>query len=1073
MISSQKSFQFPEVRVVEASAGSGKTFALAKRYVQLLLSAPRSKQHLSISTILAITFMKKASFEMKRRILMFLKGLALQTIPLDQANDILGPIGLDLSQASDRSFELMDELIHHYNFFQVQTIDSFINALLSGCAFKIGLSSKFRIKHNSFDYLAYSLDRLIEHAVYDSRVKDLFTDFLNQYLLLENKGSWFPKKDILGLLNALYHQRNSYGMEFKLPGSRDSIVDQMAAIMEKMRQLHEHLPAATHGTFKNSLDRFIKNYKTAFDFDALSNYFQRECFPMTGGHDAPGLVVDLWDDIRSRLIHLAESEAYLLFSPYIAVFEQMLNEFQAKAAKDDVLFMEELNRKARALFDESGVTVEELYYRLAARFRHYLIDEFQDTSRLQWENLVMMAEEALSTGGSLFYVGDKKQAIYGFRGGDVRLFDQLKQDFARFHVKVDRLTKNYRSHQAVVEFNNMIFSLQNLERFIELREQDEADKAKKKPTGFVLNDEDRTHLASIFDRCFQEYREDRQGGYVRVERIAGERRQDRDEVIKKRIVGIVKELHDRYAWKDIAVLTRKNSELEQVTGWLIENDVPVKSERTLNMTENTVIQEMIALLKFLNSPIDHMSFAQVILGEVFCQAAGIVKEDMHQFLFDRYQRKGKKADSALYREFRQQYPQFWDQYFAPFFRSVGFYPLYELFVSILKEWRVLMNFTDQCGFMMKLLDVIKKREEEGCDLASFLEYVDKLRPEDAFVHVDELDSVQVLTTHKAKGLEFKVVILPFASMEIQVGSRGGAPGEELGQRSYMMNSDGNQMELLRIKSEYLPYSEHLYDIYRAQAVESLLCELNNVYVSFTRAEKEMYVFVPAKSGNSDNLLNFLIPEDLIEMGEIQDGRRKIGKADDIDAPTAVCNLPVSDYRDWITYLNQEFSTQGGELLNRKNIKHGKELHEVLSRVRTIDNGQWIMEKNHGPWSMANGLEQEEILKDLFSREELMFLFQVKGGQVFTEKEIVDKNGQTKRLDRLIVTDDEVIVADYKASRIKDEGLRIKGEGGGKEGVHPYHAQVKDYMNVVAEMYPAKTVKGYLLYLEDLSLEEII
>ena len=116
-------------------------------------------------------------------------------------------------------------------------------------------------------------------------------------------------------------------------------------------------------------------------------------------------------------------------------------------------FLPELNRRARLLFDEGMVSVEELYYRLATRFHHYLLDEFQDTSYLQWQNLELMIEEALSTGGTLFYVGDKKQAIYGFRGGEVKLFDQVKGRFAQFNVQTENLSTNYRSEKAVVEFN--------------------------------------------------------------------------------------------------------------------------------------------------------------------------------------------------------------------------------------------------------------------------------------------------------------------------------------------------------------------------------------------------------------------------------------------------------------------------------------------------------------------------------------------------------------------------------------------------------------------------------------------
>lgn len=1074
-----KSFQFPEVRVVEASAGSGKTFALAKRYVQLVLSPQSSHQGSAIRSILAITFMKKASFEMKQRILAFLKAIALKTMPQDQARDILDPVGLDADKASAYAFDVMEELIHHYNFFQVQTIDSFINALLSGCAFKIGLSSRFRIKHNPFDYLSYSLDRLIEHATHNPETAGLFADFLDQYLLLENKGNWFPKKDILGLLNALYHQRNCYGKEFASHPFNEKadggIVDQMKHIVVLVGKLQEKLPQKTHATFRKALDKFLDRYKTVFDFDALSNFFQRENFPITGKSDVPGEVADLWEEIRMRITQLAETEAYVLFSPYIAVFEATLKEFQAKTEKEDVMFMEALNRNARKLFDEGGLTVEELYYRLATRFRHYMIDEFQDTSVIQLENLFMMLEEALSTGGSLFYVGDKKQAIYGFRGGEVALFDQLKSTFAHFNVNVERLKKNYRSYQAVVEFNNHIFHLDNLHRFVAERQRLDQEKKKSHST-FKFSPEDSDRLVRTFDQCGQEFLDEKKGGYVRVERIAGTKRQERDEIIKVKVVALVQELHQRFAWKDIAVLTRKNSEVQQVTSWLMESGVPVKSERTLNITENALVQDLVAFLTFLNSPIDNLAFARVILSEVFCRASGLKPEDMHAFIFELRKKKTQNNGMTLYREFRKTYPGQWDQYIAPFFRSIGFYPLYELFVSVVRDWKVLEHFDDQCGFVMKLLEVIKKREEDGCDVTSFLEYFEKLRNEDVFVNVAQLDSVEILTTHKSKGLEFKVVVLPFAAMEVQVGSRGGAPGEELGQRSFILNSTGEHMELLRIKTEYLAYSDQLYQIYRAQAVEALFSELNNIYVSFTRAEEEMYVFVPERSGQSFNLLNLLIPEDLVEIGKpvrvLQELKsyKPVATSDD-----EIVLLPSSSYRDWISYLSEEFAMERSDLMNRKNIQRGIELHAALANVGADASGESVE------------------IKDLIERDHLKFLFDT-DGEVFTEKEIVDKRGRTKRIDRLIVLKDEVIVVDYKTARMKGEGLRIEDENEGlgmrehssgtEEGKgcvssinnhslsFQYHEQVRSYMDLVKEMYSERKVRGFLLYLDEMELEEV-
>ena len=228
-------FQFPEVRVVEASAGSGKTYCLARRYIQLLLTSNNSFP-LPLRHILAITFTNKAAFEMKARILELLKKISLRQCSKTEEENILLPVGVDGNQASLITMGMMDDLICHYNFFQVQTIDSFINALLSGCAFKIGLTANFRIKTNSSEYLEHSLDELIDQAHRDKKILKVFEQFLNHYLYLENRMGWFPKKDMLGIMTAVYQQHNRYGLDYALgPIAQEDIIKLKRSILEDIK----------------------------------------------------------------------------------------------------------------------------------------------------------------------------------------------------------------------------------------------------------------------------------------------------------------------------------------------------------------------------------------------------------------------------------------------------------------------------------------------------------------------------------------------------------------------------------------------------------------------------------------------------------------------------------------------------------------------------------------------------------------------------------------------------------------------------------------------------------------------
>jgi len=1046
-----KTFQFPEVRVVEASAGSGKTYALAKRYIQLLLNPSLHLEQIPIRNILAITFTNKAAFEMKARILEFLKTIALGQLSPQEEEEILKPIGITQAKAQKKAFVIMDSLIRHYNFFQVQTIDKFINALLSGCSFKIGLTANFKIKTNSDEYLQYSLDELIDRASTDKGVRRTFEQFLHNYLYLENRTGWFPKQDILSIISTLFTQLNAYGRQFQEgPYLAEDVIKKKRYILDQMKELKEILPKGTDGRFLKSLDKFLSNHNKGFDIDSVSNYFTYEFLPLKKNAKSTKMADKFWSKIKSNLTELCEQEAYSLFNPYISVFQLVLTGMVSQASKDDVLFLSELNKKAGSLFDEEHITVQELYYRLATRFRHYLIDEFQDTSRLQWNNLEEMAKEALSTGGSLFYVGDRKQAIYGFRGGEVELFDDIKEKFYNFNVQLDLLTKNWRSQKAIVEFNNAVFSLDNIKAMIQ-QKQNYEDKKSKDPN-ILFNEEDIKEVEDIFVNAQQTHRQENKDGFVNVEFIDEDKKEDREEIIRERVIELVTDLAKRFKPRDIAILTRSNSQIEQLTTWLLEEGIQVDSERTSNIKENEIIQELVFFLQFLNSPIDNMAFSKFILGDLFSKATGIATEEMHEFLFSLRERLAKEKSFYIYTEFRKKYKAIWDKFLNEFFQNVGIYPLYEIVVSIYSRFNVLTNFSQYQGYLMHFLELIKSQEDEYADTQSFLEYFDECEGEELFVSLGERNAVRILTIHKAKGLEFPVVILPYLGMNIQVGTQGD------NQQSYILLKEKETIKLVRRKKQYLKFSEHLYNIYRQEYKRAFISELNNIYVALTRAQAELYCFIPKKVGSSFNYAQFLIPENLYQVG-----RPAKFTPDSSRQPGEHLNISPSVYRDWIEYLKDEFH-DADELRNRQERLRGEVIHFILSKMDNLK-GTDTEDAIERARSLAQYQyphvqsfdEYIKVAKKIIGKKELKEFFFVDKGDVFNEKEVIDRNGITKRIDRLVVKDDETWIIDFKSS---------KSETG------TYQDQVKEYMKIIADIYPRKKVKGYLVYFDSFKLEEI-
>ena len=1116
--------------IVEASAGSGKTYALARRYLKLLLNAlakpegsglasdaqSHSRSHKpegsglasfgqshrqeegALRSILAITFMNKAAVEMKERILELLKQLALDTFK-DESHkkDLLEYIGLEEKPCRDASFRAMQEIIRRYDYFQVQTIDSFINSLLLGCAFSLGLSANFKIREDYNKYIASSLDQLLDLAAQDKEVKKMFLDFVWHYLSIENRGGWLAKNDILSITKSLFSEFNRYGVPFYIHPAGDK------EIIAKKNECYRRIVKISKEIECDGVDkRFIKGIKDRkagpFGLDWLkSTSWQKEEIPCNKGASVSGELNEEWSKLRLEIKELCEMEAYSLFNPYIQIFNRVLGFFLKQSRKEDILFLEELNSSARQLFGKGTISVPEIYYRIGSRFRHFLIDEFQDTSVLQWNNIFILAEEALSTGGTLFYVGDKKQAIYRFRAGAVELFDGVRKELSQFGQKEDVLGRNYRSSKEIVQFNNRIFSPQNLKRFINTyNAYFEAKPKNEAHFRFFLAFEQK--LLQVFSHSEQEpYSNKPEGdglasdgqshsqshkpaGYVSVERFDipsgkpegsglasfGQSQEERPDIVREKLLGLIKDLRSRsFDFKDIAVLSRSGARVEEVSGWLIEEGIPVESEKTLNIRENGLIKEIISFLKFLDSPIDDLAFASFILGEIFCAASGISKEKIVDFIFrNRMQKKKENVFAAyLYRAFQGEFPQAWQQYIDKFFRNVGFLPLYEMLVTIYADFGILERFPGNQSFFMSFLERVMEKEDEHNGVKAFLEYFKDAPNDDLYVKFPVSNAVKVMTVHKAKGLEFPVVIIPF----LKISPRAESISDNRG-TSYTLdlNRNENTLRLLHLKEVYRKFSPEIQARYNEEYFRSFLDELNNIYVSFTRAKQELYIFILKKPGVTEPV-ELLIPDNFIKLGkkgepEKQEEGQPLVLSDGKGALSGQHVLGPSRYSDWIALLKDEFKDYS-QIKFHKQLKKGEVMHYIFSLLGNLSgkdqdaelNKCLLLAQSRFPeFKDFAGIEAKirMLLKDARFKD----LFFCEAGRVFTEKEVVNRFGDTKRIDRLILKDDEAVIIDFKS------GTEVEDQ----------EKQVKEYIDLISAIYPKKKVSGCLLYVDDLKIKEV-
>jgi len=1032
-------FSAPEVRIVEASAGSGKTYALAKRYVQLLINPAISPEDIPLKSILAITFTNKATIEMKERIIDVLKKLALDGFASkSEEADILSALGVSKEDAALRAHKVMEYIIRNYNYFQIKTIDSFINAVLSGCALKLNLSSRFEIKTDHSAYISYSVDALIERARNDAVVVGLLRRFMTQYLHVERKSGWLPRKEMLSVAEKMYQGMNRYGKEYVQYGSSapQDVAAQKKDIIERIGRIHKKLPKNVNARFYSSISSWAQADPGRLYIGDLSSYFSYEAIPVNKGGSVPEELAYEWDALRAELRNLAHREAYGYFDCYVDIFRYVAEEMRWLTRKDDVLFLDDLNRQAGRLFDTEKALVPELYYRLAARLRHFLIDEFQDTSELQWRNLLPMIEEALATGGSLFYVGDKKQAIYGFRGGSTGLFDSAPGRFSYLEPKKEALTKNYRSCPEIVSFVNEAFSQSNLGLCADALYEDE----KKGIARFMPAEKER--VLGVFSDARQVCNDANRHGYVRIEPCLADTAGERNRVIRRKLTETILAVKKRFDYRDIAVLARSNSQVELFTGWLMAEGIPVESEKTLDVRQNPVVKEILSLLAFLYSPVDSLAFASFVTGNIFAGATGLKTEDMRKFIFAR-----PAKNTYLYQDFRDAFRQTWDEFFEKAFVTVGFVPLYELAVSMIAGWKVMANFAGEQVFVLRLLEIILNREKEDGSFEALTAYLKKSADSALFVNAAAMDAVQMITMHKVKGLQFPVVIIPFLDMETSLLGKDDA--------GYHMLHGADGISLVRLNKAYAAHSGELKAISREKYTENFISELNVVYVALTRAQDELYAFVPGAPEKNDNPVRLLIGTGVVEHGA-PCPRRPAARVRDEEQITACAPL----YGDMVEILKSEVSDPYS-ISRRKSIERGLLLHEALSLVGNLEGKNVSAALDAAAAraelafpSVAQPGEVRSLLGALAAKEEFSRLFYNKDGIILCEKEIMTQRGEFRRIDRLVVTNSTVEVIDYKAS---------------PEEKDAHVMQVKEYMSLLKDIYPGKKITGAILYLDTLTL----
>ena len=811
--------------IYDAAAGSGKTFTLVKEYLKIILKSNNEGYY---KNILAITFTNKAVKEMKERIISNLISFSEKSIlsqPTDIVNQIVDETGFSLDIIQEKSKKILNHLLHNYSSFSVETIDSFNHRLIRTFARDLKLSGNFEVSLDIDKLLTEAVDLLISKAGENKIVTKTIIDYSLEKI--DEDKSWDVSKDITKAAKLIFNENDAFHLEkFK----KKSLLD----FLEFKKQLvskRNQLSVSVHSKTSLVLERINNEGLQPTDFlrKTLPNHFEKI---NNGDYNVYGnqLLENLQqggntlykkatsEDISSKI----DSITPFLLDQYIEikslVFQlQLLIELQKSVVPLSVINL--VNQEIDVIKeDQNLIPISDfnklinseikdqptpfIYERLGERYRHFFIDEFQDTSSLQWENMIPLIENAITqqfhdgSQGSLLLVGDAKQSIYRWRGGNPEQFIDLTTKEKTFPIPKElyNLPTNYRSRKEIVDFNNDFFT-------------------------FISNQLKKPDHQKIYLKGNQQNSTNEEGGYVKFEFIEFRYKEEANDLYAEKVhKTIIDLLADGFNENDICILTRTKKDGILLGSYLQENSINIVSSETLLLQHSIVVlflMDCLALSMSLNNEELKVNFLEFLYDHLS------VSEEKHTY----FKSLENKEDFLYYLKHELDFT----------FEEMQLKPLYESFEYGIRKFKLSENAD---AYLFGVLDMVFDFSlKPNASKLSFLEEWE-LKKEKASIPIsEEINGVQLMTIHRAKGLEFPVVLFPYADLNIY---------QEREPRNWFslkdQDFDFDESLIYCGLNKINEFGEEGAAIYQEQKETLELDNINLLYVTLTRAEVQLYVF---------------------------------------------------------------------------------------------------------------------------------------------------------------------------------------------------------------------------------------
>ncbi len=1037
--------------VYKSSAGSGKTFTLVKEYLRLALSDEK-KLSTNYKYILAVTFTNKAAAEMKQRIISSLSEI----IGLNKINGIgnilCEEIGISELELKKRSQIVLSHILHHYSDFSVGTIDSFTHKLVKTFAFDLKLPINFNVELNVDGFYENVINNLINKIGEDEYLSKL----LKEYALAkaEDNAGWDPEKHIKEFAKLLQKENSdSYLQQLK-----QFDVIQFEEIRKELIEFIAYYKSNLKSLSKKTIELIEKNNLKDEDFyygkNGAINFFYK-CFGLTvtvddiAGSRLQNAIIDIkWSVAKSINLNIVEGLSNQLtqnakeliqfietnFATYslctlvskqiypILLLKKIEEIASEKKQEEQIVFISEFNKNIFDLINNEPTPF--IYERLGDRYHHFLLDEFQDTSSLQFQNLLPLLDNSLANGWFNLIVGDGKQSIYRWRNANVNQFTILpklenktnsliieeRSDTLARNFKENILNTNYRSVKTIIEFNNNLFD---------------------KLSEILLND----ITKPIYAHQAQNIKST-ETGYITVNTGKVEK-DDLDELNFELISTYIHQaLQNNFNYREICIITRKVSDGNRIANYLVENKIPVVSSDSLLLQSNLEVNTLVAFLRYLANTNDKVSAACVLN---YAHQTQLINQTEFIDALDKLNSNVSLFDI-----------------------------LSSLNIPIHHNDYNLSNLLDNCIFFITALHLNKNGHTylrffldevneylvtKNSNLTSFIEWWETKSRTASMIIPASINAVKIMTIHASKGLEFSVVIIPYCNWQqykandswVSIkNSQTKLPVAVVNLSSGIKNA-GLQLE------------------FETETHEQNLDNLNLLYVAFTRAVNRLHIITLSSTSNKQALVsnwledylkqNFTSKEESVyTFGDANSKNTKhtLTKNSTYSLQPLAFNTNNDVIKIKASYLDNSIEAEDAK-------QQGIIMHTILSKIKSETDVDSVLNSEvlSGLISIKQFNDFKQKIISVISHPLLKLYFKDSVNHKL-EAELITGNSEILRPDKLVFLENETVIIDYKT---------------GKENNKKYFNQLLKYQNALQSM-GYKSIKMLLVYIDTVNVVQV-